>query len=66
MDNSKLLNNVVEVLQNHDYKDIMIEKKYTSNKEILIGLTIDYRHLNNWQSFKENKEPALKEIIQKK
>jgi|SRR5215208_1560216 HAD superfamily hydrolase (TIGR01484 family) len=65
MDNSKLLNNVVEVLQNHDYKDIMIEKKYTSNKEILIGLTIDYRHLNNWQSFKENKEPALKEIIQK-
>jgi HAD superfamily hydrolase (TIGR01484 family) len=65
MDNSKLLNNVVEALQNHDYKDILIEKKYTSNKEILIGLTIDYRHLHNWQSFKENEEPELKEIIQK-
>jgi trehalose-6-phosphatase len=45
MDNSKLLNNVVEILQNHNYKDITIEKKYTSNKEILIGLTIDYRHM---------------------
>jgi hypothetical protein len=45
MDNSKLLNNVVEILQNHNYKDIMIEKKYTSTREILIGLTIDYRHL---------------------
>jgi HAD superfamily hydrolase (TIGR01484 family) len=65
MDNSKLLINVVEVLQNRDYKNIMIEKKYTSDKEILIGLTIDYRHLDNWQSFKENEEPALKEIIQK-
>lgn len=65
MDNSKLLNNVVKVLQDHNYNDIMIEKKYTSTKEILIGLTIDYRHLDNWQSFKENEEPALKEIIQK-
>jgi HAD superfamily hydrolase (TIGR01484 family) len=65
MDNSKLLHNIVEILQNYNYGDIMIERKYTSNKEILIGLTIDYRHLENWQSFKENEEPALKEIIQK-
>jgi HAD superfamily hydrolase (TIGR01484 family) len=65
MDNSKLLNNVVEALQNHNYRDIMIERKYTSNKESLIGLTIDYRHLDKWQSFKENKEPGLKEIIQR-
>jgi HAD superfamily hydrolase (TIGR01484 family) len=65
MDNSKLLHNIVELLQNHNYEDIMIERKYTSNKEILIGLTIDYRHLENWQSFKENEEPAFKEIIQK-
>ncbi|HZA70951.1 MAG TPA: HAD hydrolase family protein [Nitrososphaeraceae archaeon] len=65
MANSKLLNNVVEVLQNHNYRDIMIERKYTSNKENLIGLTIDYRHLDNWHSFKENKEPGLEEIIKK-
>src|SRR5215211_1232620 len=64
MDNSKLLHNIVEILQNHNYKDIMIKEKYTSNKEILIGLTIDYRHLEDWQSFKDNKEPMLREMIQ--
>jgi hydroxymethylpyrimidine pyrophosphatase-like HAD family hydrolase len=65
MDNSKLLHNIVEILQNHNYKDIMIKEKYTSNKELLIGLTIDYRHLEDWQSFKDNKEPMLREMIQR-
>ena len=59
MDNSKLLHDIVEILQNHNYKDIMIEEKYTSNKEILIGLTIDYRHLEDWQSLKDNIEPSI-------
>jgi HAD superfamily hydrolase (TIGR01484 family) len=63
MDNSRLLHNIMKVLENQ--KDIMIGEKYTSNKEILIGLTIDYRHLENWQSFKENKEPMLREMIQR-
>jgi HAD superfamily hydrolase (TIGR01484 family) len=62
-DNSKLLHSVINNLQNH--KNIMIEEKYTSNKEILIGLTIDYRHSENWQSFKENTEPNIREIIQR-
>jgi hydroxymethylpyrimidine pyrophosphatase-like HAD family hydrolase len=65
MDNSRLLHNTVENLQNQNYQDIMIDEKYTSNREILIGLTIDYRHLENWQSFKENKEPMLREIIER-
>ena len=63
MDNSKLLHSVVKILQNH--KDIMMEEKYDSAKEILIGLTIDYRHLQNWQLFKENKEPSIREVIQR-
>ena len=63
MDNSRLLHSIVKVLQNN--KDIMIEEKYDSAKEILIGLTIDYRHLQNWQSFKENIEPNIKGIIQR-
>jgi HAD superfamily hydrolase (TIGR01484 family) len=63
MDNSKLLHSIVKILQNH--KDIMIEEKYDSAKEILIGLTIDYRHLQNWRSFKENIEPNIKGIIQR-
>jgi HAD superfamily hydrolase (TIGR01484 family) len=65
MDNSKLLHNVMKILQNQNYQDIMIEEKYTSDREILIGLTIDYRHLENWQSFKENKEPILREMIER-
>jgi HAD superfamily hydrolase (TIGR01484 family) len=65
MDNSKLLHNIVETLQSQNYTDIIIEEKYTSNEEILIGVTIDYRHLENWQSFKENTEPIIREIIQK-
>jgi HAD superfamily hydrolase (TIGR01484 family) len=65
MDNSKLLYDVVKILQTHNYENIIIEEKYTSNREILIGLTIDYRHLEDWQSFKENKEPMLRETIQR-
>ena len=63
-DNSELLHNVMKILQND--KSIMIEEKYDSDKEILIGLTIDYRHLENWQAFKENTEPDIKEIIQRR
>jgi hypothetical protein len=62
MDNSKLLHEIIEILQTHNhYKDIIIEKKYTSNREILIGLTIDYGHLEDWQSFKDNIEPSIRE-----
>ena len=58
-----MLHSVVKILQNR--KDIMIEEKYDSAKEILIGLTVDYRHLQNWQLFKENKEPMLRELIER-
>jgi hydroxymethylpyrimidine pyrophosphatase-like HAD family hydrolase len=65
MNNSKLLHNIVKILQTDNYEDIILEEKYASNREILIGLTIDYRHIDDWQSFKENKEPMLRETIQK-
>jgi HAD superfamily hydrolase (TIGR01484 family) len=63
-DNSEMLHDIMKILQND--KSIMIEEKYDSDKEILIGLTIDYRHLENWQSFKENTEPDIEEIIQRR
>jgi hypothetical protein len=66
MDISRLLHNIVENLQNQNYLDIMIDEKYTSDRKILIGLAIDYRHLENWQSFKENKEPMLRETIERR
>ncbi|HZA71000.1 MAG TPA: hypothetical protein VE548_14985 [Nitrososphaeraceae archaeon] len=63
--NSDLLHSILKTLQTQNYTDIVIEEKYTSSKDILIGLTIDYRHLENWQSFKENTEPIIREIIQR-
>jgi hydroxymethylpyrimidine pyrophosphatase-like HAD family hydrolase len=63
LDNSKLLFNILKLIQNR--KDITIEQKYTCGKEFLIGLTIDYRHLENWKLFKENKEPILREMIER-
>jgi hypothetical protein len=62
MVNSRLLHKVMKILQNH--KCVMMEEKYDSAKEILMGLTFDYRHLENWQLFKEKKEPKLRETIQ--
>lgn len=63
MDNSRLLHKIMKIAQNH--KEIMVEEKYTSDNEILIGLTFDYRHLENWRLFKENTEPNIREIIQR-
>ena len=60
---SKMLRSVSNTLQS--YEELKIEEKYTSDIEILIGLTIDYRHLENWRSFKENKEPMIREAIQR-
>ena len=62
--NSKVLHNLTKILESYN-DDISIENKYTSTKQILIGLTIDYRHLENWKLFKENNEPILREMIQR-
>jgi hydroxymethylpyrimidine pyrophosphatase-like HAD family hydrolase len=62
-DNSRLLYNILNLI--HNRNDITIEEKYTSDKGILIGLTIDYRHLESWKLFKENTEPILREMIQR-
>jgi HAD superfamily hydrolase (TIGR01484 family) len=63
LDNSRLLYNILNLI--HNRNDITIEEKYTSDKEFLIGLTIDYRHLESWKLFKENTEPILREMIQR-
>jgi hydroxymethylpyrimidine pyrophosphatase-like HAD family hydrolase len=61
---SRLLDSLAdEILIN--FKDITIERKFTSDNKILAGITIDYRHLKDWQSYKRNTEPFLKEIIQR-
>jgi hydroxymethylpyrimidine pyrophosphatase-like HAD family hydrolase len=62
--NSKILDCLAgEIL--FDFKDVSIERKYISNNETLAGITIDWRHLQDWESFKKTSEPLLKEAIEK-
>jgi hydroxymethylpyrimidine pyrophosphatase-like HAD family hydrolase len=63
-DNSRLLNSLADEIS-INFKDITVERKFTSDNQILAGITIDYRHLKEWQSYKRNIEPHLKEIFQR-
>jgi hydroxymethylpyrimidine pyrophosphatase-like HAD family hydrolase len=64
--NSGLLCDIVnEITLN--FKDISIEQKFTIDKEILAGVTFDYRHnIEDWQSYKRNTEPLLRQAILRK
>jgi len=61
-DNSKLLTLGKEIA--HNFNDVAVDYKYTSNERILAGITIDYRHLEDWPSYKTKVEPLLYERIQ--
>jgi hydroxymethylpyrimidine pyrophosphatase-like HAD family hydrolase len=43
------------------FSDVSIDYKYTSKERILAGITIDYRHLEDWSSYKTKVEPLLYE-----
>ncbi len=61
--NSSLLASLAERIS-LVYKDVTIERKFTSDKKILAGITFDYRHLQDWISYKKRFEPFLNEILQ--
>jgi HAD superfamily hydrolase (TIGR01484 family) len=62
--NSRILDCLAnDILLN--FKDVSIERKYISNNETLAGITIDWRHLQDWESFKKTSEPLLKKAIEK-
>jgi HAD superfamily hydrolase (TIGR01484 family) len=61
--NSKLLSQIAEEIAS-SFMDISIELKFTSlPKKSLAGITIDWRHVDDWKSFKLRSEPQLIEII---
>jgi HAD superfamily hydrolase (TIGR01484 family) len=61
--NSKLLTSLgKEIAQT--FSDVSINYKYTSKERILAGITIDYRHLEDWDSYKTKVEPLLYKRIQ--
>jgi hypothetical protein len=67
-ENSRILSSLLEQEKIQKYiheRDICIDRKFTSsNNKTLIGITFDYRHLDNWEKFKKVDEPRLLEIIQ--
>jgi len=61
--NSSLLASLAENIS-VSYRDVIIERKFTSDKKILAGITFDYRHLEDTMSYKEKFDPFLKKMIQ--
>src|SRR5919112_539050 len=47
-----------------NFNDIKIFKKYTYREKYLAGISIDYRHLLNWENFKFSIEPRILDKIQ--
>jgi hypothetical protein len=62
----KLVGLVKAILPN--FKHVEIEKKFTTTagkRGTLAGITIDWRHVEDWSSFKKETEPLLKKAIRK-
>lgn len=64
--NSELLSQIAEEIASN-FNDVSIEHKFTSlPKKALAGITIDWRHRDDWKSFKVKSEPRLRKIISEK
>ena len=66
--NSKVLASLAEAIE-LKFKQVIVERKFTTASSdgggILAGVTIDWRHLEDWKLFKKNTEPVLEKMINK-
>jgi len=61
--NSELLSQIAEEIAS-SFKNVSIEHKFASlPNKTLAGITIDWRHRDDWKSFKVKSEPQLTEIV---
>ncbi len=64
--NSLIINQLADEVGSK-FQEVNIEKKFTvTNKGYLAGITIDWRHMKDWKSFKLDSEPLLNKIIHDK
>jgi HAD superfamily hydrolase (TIGR01484 family) len=63
--NSITLSKLAENIESEFKDNVMVERKHTSDTKYVAGITIDYRHLKNWNLYKNKIEPSFNEIIQK-
>jgi len=64
--NSRLLTNIANEISQNFSQTIAVERKFTTGQRILAGITIDWRHIKDWKSFKVESEPHLKKLISEK
>ncbi|MGB0025307.1 MAG: HAD hydrolase family protein [Nitrososphaeraceae archaeon] len=61
--NSQILYQLAELVR-ANFNEIRIDRKFTvTNKKVLAGITLDWRHMDDWKIFRTNSEPQLKEMI---
>ena len=61
--NSELLSQLAEEITSR-FKEVYIEHKFTvTHKKTLAGITIDWRHIDDWKSFKVKSAPELRKAI---
>jgi HAD superfamily hydrolase (TIGR01484 family) len=63
--NSVLLSGLAGDIEEELGTNVKVERKFTSDRQLLAGITVDYRHLEDWKIFKHQIEPLLKEMVQK-
>jgi hypothetical protein len=63
--NSVLLSRLATDIELEFKDNVLVDRKYTADRQFLAGITVDYRHLKDWRSCKNKLEPSLKKMIQK-
>jgi hydroxymethylpyrimidine pyrophosphatase-like HAD family hydrolase len=61
--NSQILHQLAQLVR-VNFDEIRIELKFTATgKKLLAGITLDWRHLDDWKMFKTTVEPQMKKLI---
>jgi HAD superfamily hydrolase (TIGR01484 family) len=63
--NSELLSQLAEEIASR-YNEVYIERKFTVYNKILAGITVDWRNVDDWESFKVKSEHQLMKTITEK
>jgi HAD superfamily hydrolase (TIGR01484 family) len=63
--NSETLSQLAKEIASN-FKEVSIEHKFTSYKKMLAGITIDWRHIDDWKFFKVSLEPRIREVVVEK
>jgi len=60
--NSQQLHHIFDKISSK-FKDLSIDRKLTFKSNLLTGITIDWRHLDDWNSIKKEVEPYIMKIV---